>query len=410
MKTRNVVGLIVFLTIIIGSITGIVIYNIYTSDNIYTGVKALDGYTLFAPIAGTTAYLIDMDGNIVHEWGLSGNPGHSVYLLEDGTLLSTYNIVTDHFEGSGVSGGGLEMLDWEGNQLWSYELSNETFHLHHDVEYMSNGHILVIAYEKISEENALAAGVLSSLVSPYGEVWAEVIFEIDTNTDSIIWQWHVWDHILPEGYDAQNYPELIDPNYPTIRRSADWLHFNSIDYNEALDQIMLSSRQLNEIWIIDHNTTTAQAAGSAGNLLYRWGNPEAYGESGTRELYGQHDVEWIDSNSSSSNILLFNNGHTMMQAYSTILELDVNTPYSYGEVEIIWEYGDSDDEESFFSERISGAQRLENGNTLICSGVEGWFFEVTSDGKKVWEFTYGGSIPDVYRAERYSLDYSGLLI
>ncbi|KKK75317.1 hypothetical protein LCGC14_2874930, partial [marine sediment metagenome] len=218
MKTRNVVGIIVFLTMIIGSITGIVIYNIYTGD--YTGDKALDGYTLFAPIAGTTTYLIDMDGNVVHEWELSGNPGHSVYLLEDGKLLATYTIATDHFEGGGVSGGGLEMLDWEGNQLWSYELSNEIYHLHHDVEYMSNGHILAIAFEKISEEDAFNAGVLSSIVSPYGEVWAEVIFEIDTNTDSIIWQWHVWDHILPEGDDAQNYPELIDPNYPTIRRSA----------------------------------------------------------------------------------------------------------------------------------------------------------------------------------------------
>ncbi len=410
MKARNVVGIIVFLTIIIGSITGIVIYNIYIGDKTYTGDKALDGYTLFAPIAGTTTYLIDMDGNAVHEWELSGNPGHSVYLLEDGKLLATYNIATNHFEGGGVSGGGLEMLDWEGNQLWSYELSNETYHLHHDVEYMSNGHILAIAFEKISEEDAFTAGVLSSLVDSYGEIWAEVIFEIDPNTDSIIWQWHVWDHLLPEGDDAQNYPELIDPNYPTIRRSADWLHFNSIDYNEALDQILLSSRQLNEIWIIDHNTTTAQAAGGAGNLLYRWGNPEAYGESGLRELYGQHDVEWIDSNSSSSNILLFNNGHTMIRAYSTVLELDVDIPYSYDEAEIVWEYGDSDDEESFFSERISGAQRLENGNTLICSGVEGWFFEVTADGKKVWEFTYGGSIPDVYRAKRYSRDYSGILI
>jgi hypothetical protein len=58
---------------------------------------------------------------------------------------------------------------------------------------------------------------------------------------------------------------------------------NSIDYNPDLDQIALSVKGNSEAWIIDHGTTTAQAAGhtggrrgQGGDLLYRWGNPLTY--------------------------------------------------------------------------------------------------------------------------------------
>jgi len=370
-----------------------------------------EGLTLFAPIGGTTAYLIDLDGNPVHQWQLSGRPGHAVYLLEDGRLLATYTIGSDYFKGAGVCGGGIEIIDWDGDQVWSYDLSDSTYHLHHDIESLPNGNILAIAWEKIPESEALSAEGYNSYVSSYGEVWSEAILEIDPDTDSIVWEWHAWDHLLPFGTYSEDYPELIDPNYPIRRQSADWLHINSVDYNEALDQIMMSVHNTNEIWIINHNTSTSEAAGSQGDLLYRWGNPEAFGESGKQVLYAQHDAKWIYPESASSNIILFNNGNPRLRPYSNVLELKIY-PYSYGEAEIIWEYGSSSEDESFFSSRISGAQRLANGNTLICSGTEGWFFEVTSDGKKIWEYanSYGNFLPngkyvrDVFRAERYSYD------
>ena len=64
----------------------------------------------------------------------------------------------------------------------------------------------------------------------------------------------------------------------------DWTHFNAVDYNADLDQIVVSLRNFSEIWIIDHSTTTKEAAGrepagesgKGGDLLYRWGNPRVY--------------------------------------------------------------------------------------------------------------------------------------
>ena len=92
------------------------------------------------------------------------------------------------------------------------------------------------------------------------------------------------------------HPELIDLNFrlsqvsgSAYEPSSDWMHSNGIDYNPELDQIVLSARNFSEVWIIDHSTTTAEAAGhgggksgKGGDLLYRWGNPRAW-RTGTRD-------------------------------------------------------------------------------------------------------------------------------
>ena len=385
--------------------------NSSPDSSMYGNGEVSPGYTLFAPLSGTSAYLIDMDGDVVHEWNLNGNPGNAVYLLENGNLLATYKVKSNRFDAGGV-GGGIEILDWDGNQIWSYELANDDVHLHHDVEYLPGGNILMISWEKFGENEALDAGVDGEYIID-GAVWSEAVFEINPDTNDIVWEWHAWDHLLTKNQDAGVHPELIDPDYPPIRQSSDWLHINSVDYNEALDQVMLSIHNTNELWIIDHGTTTSEAAGHVGDLVYRFGNNEAFGARGEQLFYGQHNVNWIHPESASSNILLFNNGNMRTRAYSTVLEIDADSSDSYGKGDVVWEYGEASKDEKFFSNSISGAQRLENGNTLICSGTEGWFFEVTPDGEKVWEFfddDYAGTTPKgevskaVFRAERYSLD------
>ena len=99
---------------------------------------------------------------------------------------------------------------------------------------------------------------------------------------------------------------------------ADWTHFNSVDYNPELDQIVVSPREFGELWVIDRSTTIEEAAGrtggnsgKGGSLLYRWGNPAAY-KSGSRadqKLFYQHDPKWIPPGlPGAGNILVFNNG------------------------------------------------------------------------------------------------------
>jgi len=192
-----------------------------------------------------------------------------------------------------------------------------------------------------------------------------------------------------------------------LRPVADWIHANAIEYNEDFDQIVISSKPLNEIWIIDHSTTTAESAGHTGgnhgmggDLLYRWGNPEAYraGTIDDRQLFGQHDAQWIKPGLiGEGNIIVYNNGvDRPVTEYSTADEftttVDSNGFYpqpdsgvAHGPAGVIWNYT-ADPPTSMFSGPISGVQRLPGGNTLICCGQPGWFVEVTPLGDIVWKY------------------------
>ncbi len=355
---------------------------------------ASGAYVLFAPLRQTTTYLIDLDGNVVHEWELSGKPGNSVYLVEGGNLLATYG-VRNSFRADG-SGGGVELLTWDGDQIWSYELATDSANLHHDVDMLPNGNVLMIAWELKTEAEALAAGRDPSLLKD-GELWPGSVIEVRPTTGDIVWEWHAWDHLVQD-YDAtkDNYgavadhPELIDLNYVAIN-AADWFHSNAVDYNAELDQIVLSVHSFSEIWVIDHSTTTTEAAGhtggtsgSGGDLLYRWGNPQAYdaGTDADQQLFHQHDAEWIGAGlSGEGNILIFNNGMRRPGGeYSSVVEIvtpvnpdgsyTLDAGFAYGPDEPVWTYTATPPTD-FYARSISGAQRLESGNTLICNGGDG---------------------------------------
>jgi len=375
-------------------------------------------YILFAPLGGEEAYLIDREGEIMNAWSLSGRPGNAVYLLEGGDLLATYSVRSE-IEAGG-SGGGVERLTWDGDEVWSFELSNDHARLHHDVEMLPNGNVLMISWESKTQAEALAAGLSANQLPDSGEVWSEMILEYSPTLDQVVWEWHLWDHILPEGQDAADHPGKIDLDFFANPRSSDWWHINAVDYNEELDQIMISSRAASELWIIDHDLTTAEAAGDAGDLLYRFGNPAAYGGSGEQILVAQHDSKWIDNDT----ILVFDNGDKRIRPYSRVVELSLPN-YENGATsstrvlpaQIVWQYppDTSAASDAFFSDHISGAQRLENGNTLICSGTEGRFFEVTPSGETVWEYVNpftgvgpgGSESNEVFRALAYSAEYIG---
>ncbi|MBU0674257.1 MAG: aryl-sulfate sulfotransferase [Proteobacteria bacterium] len=414
---------------------------------------AAEGYTLVAPMMATTTYLLDNNGNFTQTWESTYTPGLGAYLLADGNLLRAGNTHNTTFTAGGA-GGIVEEIDQDGNVVWSYRLSDDQTCLHHDLEVLPGGNILMIAWEMKNQSEAIAAGRDPSRLGD-GELWPDSIIEVDPSTSEIVWQWQVWDHLVQEedatkanyGVVAQH-PELIDLNSSdNPMGSADWTHFNSVAYVEADDRILISVHGFSEVWVIDHSTTTAEAAahtggasGKGGDLLYRWGNPETYGQgsSSDRKLYGQHDATWIpEGEPGAGNILLFNNGQGRPTGdYSSIEELTppMNPDRSFsngggngfGPDTIVWTYT-APNREEFFSRNISGVQRLTNGNTLICEGITGWIFELNSLEEVVWKYvnpvtangilgatesipmTPGGSQQNqVFKVRRYAPEYSGL--
>ena len=406
------------------------------------------GYTLFHPLRSTTVYLVDMNGELAHKWETGHNTGQSVYMLPTGNLLraSRDPDPTGPYRGGG-EGGIIQEIAWDGTVVWNFEFSDEDKRHHHDIEPLPNGNVLLIGWENRTYEQAVAAGINPERMRD-DHIWPDFVVEVEPvypDGGNIVWEWHAWDHLVQELYrDRDNYglvaehPELIDINAAPSHRArqdiatpasvdqlralgyiagnaasddrpeigADWMHINSIDYNAELDQILLSSRHFSEIWVIDHSTTTAEAAGHTGgrwghggDLLYRWGNPEAHG-AGTRAdrtLYVQHDARWIeDGLPGAGNILIFNNGAGRPDInYSSVLEIapPMNPDGSYVmELEapttatVVWEYV-APDPQSMYAGLLSGAHRLPTGNTLISVGTAGRMLEVGADNAVVWEFT-----------------------
>ena len=400
------------------------------------------GYTLFTPLFSNSTYLIDNNGLLVHEWESDYHPAMTAYLLENGNLIRTASFIEER-----VHLGGFEEFTWDGAVIWKYEY----FGQHHDIEPLPNGNVLMLTIAIKTYSEAIESGRNPKFLDD--ELYILKIIEVektDSLSGNIVWEGSVWDHLIQD-YDLTklnyglvvDHPELVDINYvPYSMMYTAWIHSNSIDYHPELDQILVSSRAFNEIWIIDHSTTIEEAAGHeggnaefGGDLLYRWGNPFSYREAGTSEnqmFYGQHDARWIDTGlAEAGSITVFNNGLGRPEgAYSSVEEITppvdsldnyfLISDSVYGPVEPSWIYV-SDAPSDFFSPMYSSAQRLSNGNTLICSSTGGEFFEVTAEDTIVWRYInpisfneplfQGDSVVGntVARCYRYGVDYMGFL-
>lgn len=397
-----------------------------------------DGYTLYTPLSDTMTYLIDMDGALVHTWTSPYKAGATGQLTEAGHLLRLADVNNPTFSGGG-SAGRLEEYDWDGNLVWSYDLSTSTQCTHHEFQPLPNGNILLIVWNLYTKAEMTAAGRNPAKMST-AVCWIDSILEVRPtpgNGGDVVWEWRIFDHLIQD-FDATkaNYgdpavhPELFDVNLAGSF-IPDYTHVNSVAYNAALDQVVVSLPLFNEIWIIDHSTTTAEAAshsggryGHGGDLLYRWGNPKNYraGGASDQQLFGVHNAHWIaDGLDGAGDLLIFNNnaGTPQGQQYSTVMELTppLNPDGSYdkpgtayGPAAAAWEYKASPPA-SFHSGTMGSAQRLPGGDTLVCSASQAWFFELNPAGEIVWEYTntfpQGGS-PVVFRAIRYPLDYPGV--
>ena len=395
---------------------------------------------MFAPERSTTTYLINNSGNIIYKWESNYLVARSVYLLENGHLLRCCSPgFNPTFWGGGIT-GRVEEFDLNGTVVWDFEYSTNMYCLHHDIEVLPNGNILMGAWEYKNSDEAIAAGRDPKKL-PMGQLWPDHIIEVEPTKPSggnIVWEWHVWDHLIQD-FDptkdnygvVEDHPELFDINFGG-QISGDWNHLNSIDYNEEFDQILISLAGQSEIWVIDHSTTTEEAAnhtggnfGKGGDILYRWGNPRTYraGTSNDQKLFFQHDAQWIKTGfPGEDNILIFNNGVGRPEGrYSSIEEIippinnngsyNYTTGSSYAPEGTVWTYK-SENPTDFYASCTSGVQRLPNGNTLICDGPSGHFFEVTKEKKVVWQYINqfpSPSLNRVFKIRRYSPDYPGII-
>ena len=398
-----------------------------------------EGYVIFTPGQGggggggaSTTYLMDHNSNEVHTWSHNRSPASMPYLYPDSTILYPYRVPNPSMNAGGV-GGGVSKLSWDGEIIWDYQFANDTYQHHHDVEPLPNGNVLIIVWERKTASEAYSMG-RETINNPLNQMWSEAVLELDPETGNIVWEWHLWDHLCqdispsyPNYVTVSEHPELFDINNGNVGSSggpggpnADWMHFNAIAYNAELDQIILSSRHQDEIFIIDHSTTTDEASGhNGGNLgmggdfLYRWGNPQNYdrGNNSDHILDAQHGVNWIPSGyPGEGNLILFNNGHT--NNASAVLELvtpvnpdgsyTINTNQPYGPDGSIWTYSAGN---SVQSDVQSGAFRQPNGNTLITEADDAYIFEVNSSGSVQWSYTYPGNDVMIARAQKYGLDY-----
>ena len=267
--------------------------------------QAFQGYTIFSPAAGGPGgggngmtYMVNNSINVINSWYYPRGPASLAYLQRDSTLIYPFRVQNPTMITGGV-GGGIAHVDWDSNVLWLYIVSNDLYQHHHDIQPLPNGNILVIAWERKTAAEAYDMG-RQTINNPLNEMWSEAILELEpigTDSANIVWEWHIWDHLIQDADTTltnygiiSEHPELIDINYGNVGGSqgpggshADWMHLNAIDYNADLDQIVISSRTMGEIYIIDHSTTTSEAAshsggnsGKGGDMLYRWGNPQVY--------------------------------------------------------------------------------------------------------------------------------------
>ncbi len=413
----------------------------------WDSTKTRYGYTLFG--ARGKSYLIDMEGYIINTWNVGTNPR----FVAGGNILDA---ATDNISGY----SGFKEVDWNGNTVWQYfETRTGTYFPHHDWTRIYNKKLqayttLYIANKSVTSAQALAAGC-NPANGPYNNCTVDAIVEVDMS-GTIVWEWWFFNHIIQDfdstkqnyvgaGKTIANYPQKININMPGQPLKNDWIHCNSIDYNDTLDQILINGVN-GEYYIIDHGNTflpgnpagsIALAATSAGDFLYRFGDPARYNQgnppsilsnwttstTGHKQIGASHDAHWIKPGlQGAGNIMVFNNGQYLFERTSQSYIVEVNPYYDSNRVakpnyvnppaagyyvlsplnndthkqkkliskQTVWMYN-SKSNMNFFSHIGGGSQRLPGGNTLICSDTEGHLFEVTygsatEDSKVVWEY------------------------
>jgi hypothetical protein len=358
-----------------------------------------DGYILTGCYGGTSTYLIDKNGQIVQQWihkKLTDSlNGYSAYLLENGNLLRSAQIGTNPLQdikplNAAPLQGIIDEIDRMGNVVWTYRLSDSIHMLHHDIKPLpprageTEGNILASTFCLETKAEMIRVGVDTTLLlrRTYS-ILSEKIIEIKKKYPSggdIVWEWRMFDHVVPKA-SAAAHPEKISGGIVPALWSGQWVHLNGLDYNPKNDLIVFSSRVFSELYVLDHSTTTAQAAGSTGgkynkggDILYRWGKPGNYGVTGLT-VDCLHSTTWIpEGRKGAGNILFYHNNITVQK--SEVIEIcppvDGNGNFimqagtACGPATPTWKYAPTDTTDKFYSGYMSSTMRMDaNGNTII---------------------------------------------
>ncbi|MEL6832066.1 MAG: aryl-sulfate sulfotransferase [Bacteroidota bacterium] len=382
--------------------------------------EAMPSYTLYESVPWV--YLVDNCGKLINSWN-TGSISFHPKLLPNGHLVYISNRFT------------VRELDWDGSLVNEVSHDDLDLSIEYEVILLPNQNYLCVARRDFSQQEFLDLGF------DYGTRGTpnvtDGVVELDRETGDIIWEWNIRDHVIQQrDSTVGNYgiltehPELL--NLDGIG-TFDWtwhesFMINSMDYNPQLDQITISVRKMSEIAIIDHSTTTEEAAGhtggnsgKGGDILYRWGNPQNYGRGTVddRQLFFQHNPNWITQGPYSGYLTVYDNGLnrpgvSTADRYSSvpIIETPVddqgNYPLvegeAYGPALPTVRYSDIETGTRFYSSYTSGAEVLPNGNIFITEGVDGRLLEINPDGEVVWSYTVP-FVSYIYRTEKYPLDY-----
>lgn len=391
--------------------------------------QSFDGFALYNLQNQNTTYLINKDGNIEHNWSCSVPCNYAVLLKDNGNIVRGGVYPSNQLNGAAI-GGLIQEIDPSGNTVWEFVYSTADYCSHHDITLLPNGNVILTAWEVKSTAELTQAG-MSNVTS---EKWPTHFIEVqqDGTGGQIVWEWHIWDHLIQDFDPSKDnygivadHPELMDinaisggsggPGGPGGPGGGDWFHVNGVDYNEELDQLVFSSRFASEIYIIDHSTTTAEAAshtggnsGMGGDFIYRWGNPSNYGSSGAQTIaQAVHDPRWItnDGRPNGGYIQFFNNqggsgGTSVVDAISAPENGSIYTMSgsSYGPSNYDWRH-----ECLVSSNGQSAHNRMSNGNTFVNASGE-YMYEVDANDNVVWQYNAGPA-----KAFRYECDDPGII-
>ncbi len=415
-----------------------------TGTTIYKPEKCWSGYTLM-PIKKVGAVLIDMNGNVVKVWkNFQGFPNK---LLPGGYVMGSLGLRDSSFSYQDQT--DVTQVDWDGNVVWSFdhkEFIEDEGHeprwmarQHHDYQREGNpvgyyvpgmecktdsGNTLILCHENVKNKRISDKQLLD-----------DVIVEVDWE-GNIVWEWHMNKHFNELGFsEAAKNVLFRNPNLHNTRNGelCDWMHINSMSVlgpNKWYDAGDERFHPDNIIWDARESNIMAIISKETGKIVWQIG-PDFTVSRELRmigQIIGQHHCHMIPQGlPGAGNILIFDNGgwagyglpdrtskdgtKTDKRDHSRVLEINPVT------LKLEWSFTASDVKEgmmgiventAFYSQLISSAQRLPNGNTLITEGSFCRLFEVTPEKEIVWEYRapfdkVAHSM--VYRAYRYPYDY-----